>query len=83
MAKGHKQRSPREGKAPEGFLAKGHIQHSQGHRPWNAAAREHVWPSGHIQSIRETSVARIDSTIRVRLRLGTIRPVLNLLRRKD
>ena len=44
MAEGHKQRSPGEGKAPEGFLAKGHIQHSQGHRPWDAAVPEHVWP---------------------------------------
>jgi hypothetical protein len=56
MAKGHIQRSPREGKAPEGFLAKGHIQHSQGHRPWNLNDNNHVWPSGHIQSIRKTSV---------------------------
>ena len=44
MAEGHKQRSPRGGKALEGFLAKGRIQHSQGHRPWNAAAPEDVWP---------------------------------------
>ncbi len=44
MTKGHIQRCPREGKALEGFLANGHIQHSQGHRPWNAVAPEHVWP---------------------------------------
>jgi hypothetical protein len=44
MAKGQRQRNPWESKAPEGFLAKGHVQHSQGHRPWNLNTNEHVWP---------------------------------------